>query len=60
MGTHNKCPQVHPAITKQEPDIRGNPKPTCGAADGNRGTSVGIDFEYGIGRYRKHSSIDTE
>jgi len=48
MGTHNECSQVYPAITKQEPDIRGNPKPTCGAADGNRGTSVGINFEDGI------------
>jgi hypothetical protein len=48
MGTHNERPQVHPAITKQEPDITGNPKTTCSAADGNCGTSVGIDFEDGI------------
>ena len=48
MVTHNECPQVHPAITEKEPDGTGNPKPTCGATDGNRGTSVGIDFEDGI------------
>jgi hypothetical protein len=48
IWTYNERPQVHPAITKQEPDITGNPKTTCCAADSNRGTSGGIDFEDGI------------
>jgi hypothetical protein len=59
MGTYNERPQVHPAITEQEPYITGNPKPTCCAADGDRGTSVGIDFEDRIRRYRKHRSVYT-
>ena len=48
MGTHNERPQVHPTITEKEPDITGNPKPTCSAADGNCGTSVGVNSEDGI------------
>jgi len=48
MGAYNERPQVHPTITEEEPDVTGNPKPTCSATDGNRGTSVGIDFEDGI------------
>ena len=59
MGAYNKRPQVYPAIAKQEPDITSNPKTTWYAADSNRGTSVGIDFEDGIWRYRKHRSIYT-
>ena len=45
MGTYNERPQVHPAISEKEPDIAGNAKSTCGAANGDRGTSVGVDFE---------------
>jgi len=58
MGAYNERPQVHPAITMQEPDVTSNPKTTC-CADSNRGASVGIDFENGIQRYRKHRSVDT-
>jgi hypothetical protein len=48
MGTHNERLQVHPTISEKEPDVTSNPKLTCGAADSNRSTSVGIDFEDGI------------
>ena len=40
----------------KEPDVTGNPKATGGAADGNRGTSVGED---GICSYRKHRCVYT-
>jgi len=43
--THNECPQVNPIITEQEPDITGNPKTTCSAADGHRSRSMGVDLE---------------
>jgi len=48
MGTHNERPQVHPAITEQEPDVTGNPETTGGAANGDCGTSIGVDLEDGF------------
>ena len=48
MRTHNERPQVHPAIAEQEPDVTDNPKTTGGAANGNCGASIGVDFEDGI------------
>lgn len=59
-GTHNERPQVHPTITEQEPDVTGDPKSTCGAADGNRGISIGVDVEDGTRSYRKHRRVDTK
>jgi len=59
MGTHNELLQPNPAITEKEPEVTGNPQPTCDAADGNRGTSIGVDFEDGIWSYGKHRSVDT-
>ena len=40
--TYNKCLQVHPDIAEQKPDITCDSKSTCSAADGHRGTSIGV------------------
>jgi hypothetical protein len=58
--THNECPQVHPAIAEQKPDITCDSNSTCSAADGHRGTSIVVDLEDGTCGYRKHRRVYTK
>ena len=50
---HDECLQLHPAITDQKPHNTCDSKATQGAADGDCGTSIGINLEDGICSYCK-------